>query len=98
MPGPFGLPGLRAVAADAARYLGRHHRERAPIATEGEARLMTRAFADPPRQARVEGPQLPTRDDLDRATAVTAATIADPGSGPADIYRAAEVEAAVLSA
>ena len=54
--------------------------------------------ADPPHQARVEGPQLPTRADLDRATAVTAATIADPSSGPVDIYRAAEMEAAVLSA
>ena len=59
---------------------------------------MTRASADPPCQARVEGPQLPTRADLDRATAVTAATIADPASGPADIYRAAEMEAAILSA
>ena len=54
--------------------------------------------ADPPHQARVEGPQLPTRADLDRATAVTAATIADPACGPADIYRAAEMEAAVLRA
>jgi hypothetical protein len=52
----------------------------------------------PPHQARAEGPQLPTRADLDRATALTAATIADPASGPADIYRAAEAEAAVLSA
>jgi len=54
--------------------------------------------ADPPHRARAEGPQLPTRADLDRATAVTAATIADPASGPADIYRAAEIEEAVLSA
>ena len=59
---------------------------------------MTRPSADLPRQARVEGPRLPTRADLDRATAATAATIADPASGPADIYRAAEVEAAILSA
>jgi hypothetical protein len=59
---------------------------------------MTRASADPPRQARTEGPRLPTRADLDRATAVTAATIADPTCGPADIYQAADVEAAVLSA
>jgi hypothetical protein len=29
---------------------------------------------------------------------VTAAVIADPASGPADIYRAAAIEAAVLSA
>lgn len=59
---------------------------------------MTRASADAPREARVEGPQLPTRADLDQATALTAAAIADPVSGPADIYRAAEIEAAVLSA
>lgn len=59
---------------------------------------MTRASADPPRQAHTEGPQLPTRADLDWATAVTAATIADPASGLADIYQAAEVEAAILSA
>ena len=59
---------------------------------------MTRASADAAREARVEGPQLPTRGDLDRATALTAATIAGPASGPADIYRAAEIEAAVLSA
>jgi hypothetical protein len=59
---------------------------------------MTRASAESPREARTKGPQLPTRADLDRATAVTAATIADPGCGPADTYRAAEVEAAVLSA
>jgi hypothetical protein len=54
--------------------------------------------ADPSRQARAEGPQLPNRAYLDQATAVTAAAIADPASGPADIYRAAEMEAAVLSA
>ena len=59
---------------------------------------MTRASADPPRQPCVEGPQLPTRADLDRATAATAAAIADPASSPAGIYRAAEVESAVLSA
>jgi hypothetical protein len=59
---------------------------------------MTRVSADPPGEARVEGPRLPTRADLDRATVVTAAAIADPASGPADIYRAAEVEAAILSA
>jgi hypothetical protein len=59
---------------------------------------MTRASADPPRQPRAEGPQLPTRADLDRATAATAAAIADPASSPGDIYRAAGVEAAVLSA
>ena len=59
---------------------------------------MNRASADRPREARTEGPQLPTRADLDRATALTAAAIADPACGPADIYRAAEAEAATMSA
>ena len=59
---------------------------------------MTRTAADSPPEARTEGPQLPTRADLDRATATTAATIADPACGPTDIYRAAEVEASLLSA
>jgi len=45
-----------------------------------------------------EGPQLPTRADLDQATAMTAAALADPASAPAGIYRAADLEAAVLSA
>ncbi len=45
-----------------------------------------------------EGPQLPARADLDHATAMTAAALADPASTPADIYRAADLEAAVLSA
>jgi hypothetical protein len=39
---------------------------------------MTRVSADPPGEARVEGPQLPTRADLDRATAVTAAAMPIP--------------------
>ena len=54
--------------------------------------------ADSPGQARAEGPQLPVLADLDSATAVTAAAIADPASTPADIYLAAEIEAAILSA
>jgi hypothetical protein len=45
-----------------------------------------------------EGRQLPTRADLDQATAMTAAAIADPASTPADICHAANLEAAVLSA
>jgi hypothetical protein len=35
---------------------------------------------------------LPTRADLDAATARTAAAIADPATGPADILLAAELE------
>ena len=59
---------------------------------------MTNIESDSQYLARVEGPQLPTRADLDQATAMTAAAIADPASTPADIYRAADLEAAVLSA
>jgi len=41
---------------------------------------------------------LPTRDDLDSATARTAAAIADPSASPADRERAAELEEAVFAA
>jgi hypothetical protein len=41
---------------------------------------------------------LPTRADLDAATARTAAAIADPSASPADVERAAELEEKVLSA
>ena len=44
------------------------------------------------------GPRLPTMGELNRATAVTAAMIADPASTAADIQRAAELEAATLHA
>jgi hypothetical protein len=40
-------------------------------------------------------PGLPTRADLDAATAATAAVIADPAAGPAEILRAAQAEEAV---
>ena len=42
--------------------------------------------------------QLPTRADLDAATAATAAAIADPSSTMADIDRAAELEEAAFTA
>jgi hypothetical protein len=52
-----------------------------------------------PRLGRVAaGPRLPTLGELNRATAVTAAAIADPASTAADIQRAAELEAATLHA
>jgi hypothetical protein len=41
---------------------------------------------------------LPTRADLDAATARTAAAIADPSASLADVERAAELEEAVLTA
>jgi hypothetical protein len=40
---------------------------------------------------------LPTRADLDAATARTAAAIADPSASPADVERAAELEEKVLA-
>jgi len=41
---------------------------------------------------------LPTRADLDAATAATAAAIADPEASLADVERAAELEEATLAA
>ena len=41
---------------------------------------------------------LPTRADLDAATAATAAAIADPEASLADVERAAELEEAVFTA
>jgi hypothetical protein len=41
---------------------------------------------------------LPTRADLDAATAATAAAIADPEASLADVERAAEMEEATLTA
>ena len=41
---------------------------------------------------------LPTRADLDAATAATAAAIADPSASLADVERAAELEETVLAA
>jgi hypothetical protein len=47
---------------------------------------------------RAEGPRLPTLAALNRATAETAAALADPESTVTDVHRAAELEAATLSA
>jgi hypothetical protein len=52
--------------------------------------------AHPAPQA--EGPQPPTRADLDAATAATAAVLADPEASPMDRYHAAEAEAAIYEA
>ena len=41
---------------------------------------------------------LPTRVDLDAATAATAAAIADPSASLADVERAAELEEAAFAA
>jgi len=46
----------------------------------------------------VYGPQLPVLGDLDAATAATAAAIADPAAGSAEVIRAAELEEATLLA
>jgi hypothetical protein len=52
----------------------------------------------PPTGARAAGPDLPTRADLDAATAATVAVIADPAATAMDRYRAAEAEEAVTTA
>jgi hypothetical protein len=62
-----------------------------PAARDADA-TVTR-LAD--RQPAAQRPELPTRADLDAATAATAAAIADPASGPAGILRAAQAEEAV---
>ena len=49
-------------------------------------------------QTRPEGPKLPTRTALVRATAATAATLKDPDASIQDIHHAAELEAATLHA
>lgn len=52
-----------------------------------------------PDEARIIGPELPTRADLDAATAATAAAIADPAARRAGLaVRAAEAEEATLIA
>jgi hypothetical protein len=48
-----------------------------------------------PTLANLPAPWLPTRADLDAATARTAAAIADPSLSLADVQRAAEFEEAV---
>jgi hypothetical protein len=49
-------------------------------------------------QTRAEGPKLPSRAALVRATAQTAATLKDPHASLQDIHHAAELEAATLHA
>ena len=49
-------------------------------------------------RARAEGPRLPTLAELRRATAETAATMADPKASVHDKYAAAEREASALHA
>jgi hypothetical protein len=45
-----------------------------------------------------EGPQLPTRADLDVATSATAAAIADPDTAVLGVHQAAELEEATFKA
>ena len=51
-----------------------------------------------PTMTRAEGPRLPTRSELYRATDATRATMNDPGASMLDRYKAAENEAAALHA
>ena len=76
--------------------------ERAALAQAGVAALL--AQIPEPRAELADvghaytGPQLPTRADLDAATAATAAAIADRTATLADVERAAEAEAATYAA
>ncbi len=49
-------------------------------------------------QTRTEGPRLPTRAEVIRASKATAAILADPDATLADLYPAAEAEAATFHA
>ena len=69
-----------------------------PYFGDGGVQRLYAPMKQPAYEHAAEGPQLPTRADLDQATAMTAAAIADPASTPAGIYRAADMDAAVLSA
>jgi hypothetical protein len=70
--------------------------ERAALAQAGVAALLEEIPA--PREPEAEGPQLPTRADLDAATAATAAAIADRTATRADVERLAEAVAATYAA
>ena len=69
-----------------------------PYFGDGGVQRLYAPMKQPEYEDATEGPQLPTRADLDQATAATVAAIADPASTPVGIYRAADMEAAVLSA
>jgi len=74
---------------------------RTPVARDRAARTAAHATATATVtdlagwRAAARYPGLPTRADLDAATAATAAAIADPASGPLDVLRAAQAEEAV---
>jgi hypothetical protein len=55
---------------------------------------MSTPTTDRPRQERAEGPRLPTRAELYRATEATRATMKDPAADLHTRYQAAEKEAA----
>jgi hypothetical protein len=67
-----------------------------PAAREAEPTATVTQLAD--RRPAARHPGLPTRADLDAATAATAAAIADPSAGPAAVLRAAQAEEAVHQA
>ena len=71
--------------------------ERAALAQAGVAALLAQ-IPEPRVAPEAEGPQLPTRADLDAATAATAAAIADRTATLADVERLAEAEAATYTA
>jgi hypothetical protein len=74
---------------------GRTRLARGPAAREAARTAAATVTQLADRRPAARWPGLPTRADLDAATAATAAAIADPASGPAEILRAAQAEEAV---
>lgn len=74
---------------------GRASHARGPAARDAARTATTTVTRLADRQPAAQWPGLPTRADLDAATAATAAAIADPASGPAGILHAAQAEEAV---
>jgi hypothetical protein len=74
---------------------GRTPLTRGPAAREAARTAAATRTQLADRRPAAQWPGLPTRADLDAATAATAAAIADPAAGPAEILRAAQAEEAV---
>jgi hypothetical protein len=72
---------------------GRTTLTRGPVPRRAGHTAAVTQLAD--RTPGAQRPELPTRADLDAATAATAAAIADPSAGPAAVLRAAQAEEAV---
>jgi|HubBroStandDraft_6_1064221.scaffolds.fasta_scaffold1216031_2 hypothetical protein len=74
---------------------GRTPLARRPAASTSQHTAPTTVTRLADRRPAAQWPELPTKADLDAATAATAAAIADPSAGPTEILRAAQAEEAV---